>query len=357
MADIKFTCPHCKQDIQCDELWCGHNIQCPICKNEMTVPHAQAAPPADAAPSIATAAERNNPLVPKPPAASKLSAGRTQVARSSTPTGVPQRQFQTSARKGPSAAVRYAIIGITVAVIGGGGYFGWTYYQAYTARKEEEARQIEAAKRAAEKAARDKAEAEARAARTPKDLPVVAPAYTLDPAKAQIAESKVNGSIAGTAFVSEIARIGHSGATHVLTFCQGPVTSPDREIGIVLRLGGMEDPSNQHIEVTPDNKSPLVTQIIKLAKADPRYAAKTEKFSTGYLLKLDLGQMANGMLPGKIYLALPGDDQTVVAGMFVASLIVPNPNAAAATPQPVQPVQVANPSAKAAMDRRYGKKR
>ena len=359
MADIKFTCPACKQDIQCDELWCGHNIQCPMCQAEMTVPPKQAAAPThQQAPSIATASEIGNPLVPKPPAASKLSAGKTQVARSSIPTGVPQRQFQTSGKKGPNPAIKYAIIGLSVAVIGGGGYFGWNYYQDYTAKKDLEAKQAEAAKKEAErKAAAEAAEAANPTPKPPKDLPVVPPTYTLESAKAQVAMSKVNGSIGGGPFVSEVARIGRSGAAQVLTFCQGPVTSPDREIAIVLHFSPTEGPTNQNIEVTPDAKNPLVTQIIKLAKTDPKYAPKRQNYSMGYLLKLETGPMVGGMLPGKIYLALPGDDQTVVAGVFMASVIVPDPNAvqnaAAPTPQPA--VQVANPSAKAAMDRRYGK--
>jgi len=356
MADIKFNCPHCKQDIQCDELWCGHNIQCPICQGEMAVPQKEAAPPAAAhgTPSIATAAERNNPLVPKPPAVSKLSAGKTQVARSSTPTGIPQRQFQTAGRKGPNPMVKYAIIGVSVAVIGGGGYFGWNYYQDYTAKKEEQARQEEAAKRAAEKAAADAA-AEAANPKPPKELPAIPPTYTLDSSKIQIPEGKVNGSIGGAPFVSELARFARSGTAQVLTFCQGPISAPDRAVLIYLHFRANEGPTNQVVEVAADAKSPIATQIIKLAKSDPKYAAKRTTLGMGYVLKLETGSMTNGLIPGKIYLALPGDDQTVLAGLFNASVFVPDPNAAQNVPQPAQPaLQVANPSAKAAMDRRYG---
>ena len=358
MADITFSCPHCKQDIQCDELWSGHPLDCPLCHGQMTVPAKQAAPPpppASGTPSIATAAERNNPLVPKPPAASKLSAGRTQVARSSTPTGIPQRQFQTAGRKGPNPLIKYAIIGVSVLAIAGGGYFGWTYYQDYTAKKEEEARKAELAKRAAEKAAADAA-AEAARPKPPKDLPVIVPVYTTNLAEAKIPEGKVNGSIGGSTFVSEVARFVRSGNAHVLTFCQGPIMSPERAVLLFLHLKPNEGPTNQVIEVAADTKSPIVTQVMKLAKTDPRYAAKRTTSSMGYTVKLETGSMTNGLIPGKIYLSLPGEDQTVVAGVFTADVFVPDPNAVAAAQaaQPQAAVQVANPSAKAAMERRYG---
>jgi len=358
MADIKFNCPHCKQVIQCDELWGSHTIQCPVCKGEMVVPQAQAAPPpaAPAHSSIATAAEIGNPLVPKPPAESKLSAGRTQVARSSTPTGVPQRSFQKSGRKGPNPIIKYVIIGLSMAVIGGGGYFGWNYYQDYTAKKEEEARKAEAEKKAAEaKAAAEAAEAANPTPKAPKELPIIPPIYTLDPEKARIPEGKVNGSISGTAFVPEIARIDRSGGAYVLTLCQGAVASPDRAIRVFLHFKATEGPTNQEIEASANAKNAVIGQIAKLYKTDPKYAPKRENFSSGYTLKLELGKMANNQIPGKIYLALPGDDQTVVAGLFQAS--APDPNAAQNVAAPAQPqVQVADPRGKAAFDRRYGTK-
>src|ERR1019366_7636134 len=38
MADMKFNCSHCGQDIECDELWSGHEIQCPTCQGQLVVP-------------------------------------------------------------------------------------------------------------------------------------------------------------------------------------------------------------------------------------------------------------------------------------------------------------------------------
>src|SRR5437867_13292076 len=80
MPELKFACPGCGQHIACDELWGGHTIQCPTCKQDLRVPQAfPAAAPAAAAPPPTS-------LVPQPPAApAKLSIGRTQPQSSSPP--------------------------------------------------------------------------------------------------------------------------------------------------------------------------------------------------------------------------------------------------------------------------------
>ena len=76
MADLKFTCSHCGQDIECDELWSGHEIQCPTCKGQLVVP-----PKPDAPPHAALAAAKPN----QP----RLSIGQSVIQRSSAPPPPP----------------------------------------------------------------------------------------------------------------------------------------------------------------------------------------------------------------------------------------------------------------------------
>jgi DNA-directed RNA polymerase subunit RPC12/RpoP len=38
MAEIKFTCPSCNQEIQGDERYCGMQINCPTCNTLLIVP-------------------------------------------------------------------------------------------------------------------------------------------------------------------------------------------------------------------------------------------------------------------------------------------------------------------------------
>jgi hypothetical protein len=40
MAEFKFNCPQCKQNIQCDSTYAGSQINCPMCQQAITVPSA-----------------------------------------------------------------------------------------------------------------------------------------------------------------------------------------------------------------------------------------------------------------------------------------------------------------------------
>jgi hypothetical protein len=86
-------------------------------------------------------------------------------------------------------------------------------------------------------------------------------------------------------------------------------------------------------------------------------------FSSGYAMKLELGQLVNGALPGKIFVALPDTEQSVAGGTFTASTSLPDVITFVAPPQGVTPPPAAvappptpgaPPSAAAS---RYGRKR
>ena len=76
MADFRFTCSHCGQEIECDELWSGHEIQCPTCKTEMTVPPKPEAPP-------------HATLASGRPGQARLSIGQSRTQRSAAPPPPP----------------------------------------------------------------------------------------------------------------------------------------------------------------------------------------------------------------------------------------------------------------------------
>jgi hypothetical protein len=63
-----------------------------------------------------------------------------------------------------------------------------------------------------------------------------------------------------------------------------------------------------------------VPQVAKRWKTDPRYAPQVKSFQSGYAMKLELGQLADGAVPGKIFLALPDTEQSVMGGVFKATL-------------------------------------
>src|SRR5262245_12408741 len=116
MAEMRFDCPKCKQGIACDELWVGHDLQCPNCNQEIAVPQKAAA----------------TPLVPQVPGGSAPRLGIKQPAHGGNPSPAPTgRPGAMASRPGPGKSKGKGslgkIIGFAAAfiVLGVGGYFGY----------------------------------------------------------------------------------------------------------------------------------------------------------------------------------------------------------------------------------------
>lgn len=348
MAEMRFNCPKCQQEIACDELWGGHELQCPTCHAEIMVPTPGAAAPA------ATAAAPTSPpnsLVPQvPTSAPKLSIG---TARHQPAAAPPQASAQsTTARvaagfvkkKQPSKIIyvlQFAGFLLVLAVVG---YFGWNWYQNRQKAKEE-----------AEKAAAAQAAAAAAAANPPQ-AKVIPVDYTLDVTAAKIPEGKVNGTISGSNFVAETIQLGLIGSTPALSIFQGAQASPEREVLVYLRPKPGEKWSGHTWTVSSDMKTgvPLVAKRWKVPTSP---TPVLQNYASGYALKLEFGQIKDGAIPGKIYLALPDNDHTVVAGEFKATTTFNEgaPAAAAtAPPPPMQRAPAVTPAAKVSPEQRYG---
>jgi hypothetical protein len=187
------------------------------------------------------------------------------------------------------------------------------------------------------------------------NLPVIPAAWTLDLNAAKIPEGRANGKISGTNFIVQTARLEYAGATPVLSLRQGTGPSPDREILVYLRLKAGEQLSGHSWTVTKDMKGTSVPQVTKRWKTNPKYAPTQKPFSTGYAMKLELGKITDGEVTGKIFVALPDPEQTVVAGIFTASTTLPDsgtPPAANPAGTPTQPART-DP----AFEARYGIRR
>ena len=116
MPEIKFSCPQCGQHLSGNDQWSGHQIQCPTCATTLTVPGA-VPPPAGAAPVPKS-------LAPQPPVShgAKLSAGATQVARSTAPGPMPRRQLPTRPPRNSSPLLKIVGYAVVLAALGGAGY-------------------------------------------------------------------------------------------------------------------------------------------------------------------------------------------------------------------------------------------
>jgi hypothetical protein len=339
MADFKFSCPHCAISVECDELWCGHEIQCPSCQKEFVVPQKPDAPP------HATFAKA-------PQGPSRLSIGQSQVQHATSPKAVaPQvvalEQKLSQAKAGEKgSAMKWVTASIVVVVLAVGGYFGYGYFKEWQAKRAEAAKQA-----SAPPPVTNAAPAEPQPPPPPKELPLVPAVWTLDVDQAKIPEGKANGTISGTNFIVESAVC----TPQVLRLYQGPAVSPEREILVYLRLGAGESLTNHTWTVAKDTRAKGVSQVVKRWKTNPRYAAQTRSYSSGYALKLELGDVVSNAIPGKIFLALPDTEQSVVAGHFQAITSLA-PAAASGSPSPDAP-PVAPPSAeRGAFRERYGKR-
>jgi hypothetical protein len=367
MGDIKFSCPGCNQHITCDELWGGHELACPSCQTPLVVP----APPA-------SAPSGGNPLVPKPPQSFGARLARPQAPEPAAgppqSRGIPIRNLAPPPAKKQNLVLKILKVAAVLAVVGAGCYFAFVLFRnmqtkANAKRDAEEARnsgQSQVGHIAEVNAVMDATEsldgggsssgprsrsprqrragagqpvpvagdASAGGASPETQGPLVPPVWTLDVATSKIPEGPVNGTLSGTNFVPEATRIDPVAGAQILHFLQGQPPVPDREIFVYLHLKPGEKLGGQTLTIASDMKGTGVPQVTKRWKTDPRYAPQLKSFLTGYAMKLELGQLADGAVPGKIYLALPDAEQSVLAGVFKAHLPGAEPVAAAPTAVP-----------------------
>jgi DNA-directed RNA polymerase subunit RPC12/RpoP len=390
MADLKFNCPQCSQLISCDELWSGQELQCPTCQAQILVP----ARPAEAATQASS-------LVPKPPSsAARLSIGRPQhspaaaTGSSYMPAGNPMARKPAPPPKPKKNPMKIVGIGVGVIALAVGGYFGWNYvsdmqnkanekrraaernadggevghianlYDALD-RTEPGGRGMDGGTRGSGPRARDGTKAITVAANAApadpgavdKKAPVTAPAYTLEIALAKIPEGRVNGKISGTNFVADSVRIDATPTAQVLRFTQGTPLSPEKEALIYLHPKPGEKVANHTWSIKQDQRGSDVPQVVKRWKTNPKYAPTSRSFAYGYAMKLELGPATNNAIAGKIYLALPDPEETVIAGGFNAVTVAIDTATASAVATPVAAPDPASTASREAFDKRYGIKK
>src|SRR5262245_11471561 len=344
MAEMRFDCPKCKQGIACDELWIGHDLQCPNCQQEITVPQKAAA----------------SPLVPQVPSGpgrlgikQQAHGGSTTPASTGRPGAMPSRQL---AAKGKGKGNLGKILGFAAAfiIVGVGGYYGYAWLSERQDKLNSKRRDAErnadggqvghiadlnqvldatepggsmlgggpaggaperrsgGSKSISVPGKAGLAPGETGEGEDPsKKLPIVAPVYTLEVATAKIPEGRVNGTISGTNFVADAARLDTVPGAVLLRLFQGPVQNPDREVMLYLRPNPREALGETSCTSSQDRRGPSVPTAAKRWKPNPKFAATTKSFSSGFAMKLEFGKVADGQLPGKIYLALPDTEKTV----------------------------------------------
>jgi hypothetical protein len=345
MADLRFTCTHCGQEIECDELWSGREIQCPTCQAQLAVPSKPDGPPHAA-------------LASAKPGQARLSIGQSRTERSAAPPPPPpqmatlQQQLNQAKLAKKGNPMKWVTISAVIIVVAVGAYLGYPYLRDWMAKRSETAKQASAPPPVTNAVP-------AEPPPPPKELPVLPAVWTLDVDKAKIPEGKVNGLISGTNFVPEFASLDKVGTTYLLRLLQGTPAAPDVGFMVYLRLNVGESVTGHTWTVSQDLKDRTLPQVVKLWKTNPRYAAKQKPFSSGYAMKLELGQITNGVIPGKIFLALPDTEQSVAAGVFTATTTLADASGAVSAspivaPSPVAPSPAPGGAERSAFDKRYG---
>jgi hypothetical protein len=331
MSTFNVNCPLCSQTIECDAQFAGQEVQCPGCGGNILLPALEAAAPAPPpaggrtrlnvapGPKPHAASAPPPPSYPPPPAyagtsypPAKQGAGKTKLIVGWTigilVAGVAiyflmpvinnlQAKFNKAAGDASSAS--------------GGGEAGHIagLYDA-----------LDATDPARFETFHDDVKIKDEPAAPPRkkaiDLPIVAPTWSLDTEVTDIPAARLNGTVAGTNFVADICRFEKTGAVYFLQLRMGTNAIPDRELTIFLRpKPGVSVETNSWI-VTKDLKSG-VPQVKKKWKTGARAMAE-RTFGNGYVMKLELGKFEEGIISGKLYLALPDNEQTVIAGQFDA---------------------------------------
>ena len=153
-----------------------------------------------------------------------------------------------------------------------------------------------------------------------KKVSVIAPVYTLEVKEAEIPQSKANGTIAGTNFLADTVRLAKTADGYMLTLWQGAGFGRGGGVQVFLRLLPNQGPTNLNLTVTRDLKSAVATSVTKNWGSRPGSPSQSRSYATGFLLRLELGNPRGKSVPGKLYLALPDAERTVVGGLFDATL-------------------------------------
>lgn len=315
MSEFTFPCPLCQQDIVCDDQYHGQPLQCPICHGQITAPEAEAKPAG--------------------PLAIKMTGGPKH------PPIVPRFQKQVVVEKksglGKIVTVTAGVLLVLVILFFVARFTGLdSHLPAFLGGRSPATAEASAAGSAPDQSAA----AASPEAPPPPPPPVV---WTTNLATAVIPTNAAYGKITTNEFKYDTARVDNG----ILALRQGKDPVPDMELGVFFGLKPGESLSGKTIAVAPEAR--VAPRVWKKWKVAGKLALQQKVYSKGYAMKLEFGEVSEDKVPGKIYLCLPDEDQSVVAGSFVASV----GTAIAVQPAAQTPAPAATPMSEE-MRKRYG---
>jgi DNA-directed RNA polymerase subunit RPC12/RpoP len=272
MSDFKFACPVCGQHITADSRTSGKQIECPTCFQRIVVPQAP-------------------------------ESGDSKLLLSASLAGKP-RPIGTeviSERKPHRHVVLESVLATSglLIVLGIAGATAFHYREEI----------IDSLRSLTHNQRRHTALVPGRTYPVPTNI-----IWSLQLRSVAFPETPVAGAVHGSGFFCEKASL-KGGA---LTFRQGRTWPPDLGLTVLLVAREGEDLAGKFIAIPPDRPPPLPKVILRWK--DDQHEPATQTFESGYALKLSFGQPVDGKMPGRIYLCLPDDAKSVVAGVFEARI-------------------------------------
>jgi len=284
MSEFKFACPVCGQHITADSSNSGGQLDCPTCFQKIVIPQAPSSPDA------------------------KFILSASQVGKP-RPTGHGTETSLVMPSK--SHGSRVAAIAFVVALCGAGAAAFMLRDKIFKAASHEEAPTNQTPKLAL---------SPTKTYSIPTNIP-----WTLDLTNAVIPDTNAVGSIHGSGFFCEKAILQGGN----LTLRQG--RSGPADLGVTVQFFAQqgEELSGKTVEIGSGRTPPLPKVILRWK--DDQEKAVTRSLTAGYALKVIFDEATNGRMPGKIYICLPDDNKSFVAGSFEAEIRKPAP------PKPRQP--------------------
>jgi len=141
------------------------------------------------------------------------------------------------------------------------------------------------------------------------------PVWTLDLASAKVPPAKASGTISGGGhyIVDWALLINPRGAGWMLDIAQSRGWRTFREVLIDLPFKPTENLDGRSLKIAASSMNTNL-EVTTRRVVDGRLRSKV--YTNGFVLILEFGQSTTNGLPARIFLALPDEEKTVVAGSF-----------------------------------------
>jgi DNA-directed RNA polymerase subunit RPC12/RpoP len=283
MSEFKYACPVCGQHMMCDSSQSGTTMECPTCFQKIVAPQA----PSTSDPKFIITGTKVGSERPIPAALANAAAA---------PAPAPEKSF-------PGLAIGFGVL----FCIAAGVLFAF------------HGKIFKSSDSSYSPGTNNQRAGQTPSTRPPKPAAVAPPAddarWMLNLGAAVIPDSAAAGRIHGQDFICE-RTIFQNGTLTLRSGSRGSV-----ELGVLIDFKGApaESLSGQSLNVTT-NADKAANVILRWQ--DGGEQQKTN-FSDSYALRLDFGQPIGNRLPGKIYLCLPDEGKSYLAGAFIADLRKP----------------------------------